>query len=119
MDQPRRASGLDRAAVFYGPKRAGVLVSKGDGFEFAYDSAYLADHEALPISLSIPLRADKYESKALFPFFDGLLPEGWLLEVICATAKIDPADKFRLLLHTGEDPVGAVSVRPFEEADDG
>ena len=48
-------------------------------------------------------------------FFDGLLPEGWLLELICASAKIDKNDKFRLLLHTGQDPVGAVSIKAIEE----
>ena len=62
----------------------------------------------------MPLRAEKYDSKELFPFFDGLLPEGWLLDLDCAAAKIDKNDKFRLLLHTGRDPVGAVSVQPIE-----
>ncbi|MBI5210962.1 MAG: HipA N-terminal domain-containing protein [Elusimicrobia bacterium] len=113
MGHPRRA------AVFYGTKRAGVLIGEGERFEFAYDSAYLADRDALPISLSMPLRVERYESRSLFPFFDGLLPEGWLLDIICATAKIDRADKFRLLLHTGQDPVGAVSVRPLDEAHGG
>lgn len=110
MDQPQRA------AVFYGQTRAGLLTRKKDGYEFAYDRAYASDPEAPPISLSLPLRQEPYESKALFPFFDGLLPEGWLLDIICATAKIDQNDKFRVLLHTGEDPVGAVSVRPIEES---
>lgn len=103
-------------AVFFGAKRAGVLTKKSDGYEFAYDSGYLSDAAAAPISLSMPLRAEKYESKELFPFFDGLLPEGWLLDLDCAAAKIDKNDKFRLLLHTGQDPVGAVSVRLIEDS---
>lgn len=101
-----------RGAVYFGSARAGTLTRKAGGFEFVYDGAYLADSTAPPISLAMPKRAEKYEAKALFPFFDGLLPEGWLLDMICAAAKIDPDDKFRLLLHTGGDPVGAVSVRP-------
>lgn len=105
----------DRAAVFHGQKLAGLLTKTGDGFEFRYDRGYLSDPEAMPISLGMPLREEKYASKELFPFFDGLLPEGWLLDMICATAKIDPDDKFRLLLHTGGDPIGAVSVKPAEE----
>ncbi|MBI4061112.1 MAG: HipA N-terminal domain-containing protein [Elusimicrobia bacterium] len=107
----------NRAAVFHGRQQAGVLTKKADGYEFAYDGSYLSSAAALPISLSMPLREEKYESKELFPFFDGLLPEGWLLDLDCAAAKIDKSDKFRLLLHTGRDPVGAVSVRPMEESD--
>lgn len=102
----------ERAAVFYGEREAGLLVKKPGGYEFAYRREYLGDPEARPISLSMPLREEKYESAKLFPFFDGLLPEGWLLELTCAAAKIDREDKFRLLLHTGKDPVGAVSVLP-------
>lgn len=105
----------NRAEIFYGDKRAGELRKTDQGFEFAYDSAYLSDTKARPISLSMPVRAGKYESKMLFPFFDGLLPEGWLLDLICASAKIDKNDKFRLLLHTGQDPIGAVSIKAIEE----
>ena len=104
----------NRAEIFYGDKRAGELRKTDKGFEFAYDNAYLSDTEAQPISLSMPLRADKYEAKMLFPCFDGLLPEGWLLELICVSAKIDKNDKFRLLLHTGQDPIGAVSIKAIE-----
>lgn len=106
----------NRAMVFYGQKLAGVLTKTTDGFEFVYDKGYLADSEAMPISLSMPLREEKFESKEIFPFFDGLLPEGWLLDMICATVKIDPDDKFRLLLHTGGDPIGAVSVKSDEDS---
>lgn len=105
-----------QAVVFYGKKQAGLLTHKKDGYEFTYDPAYLSDPEAMPISLSLPLREEKYEATDLFPFFDGLLPEGWLLDLTCSIAKIDKNDKFRLLLHTGQDPVGAVSVRPLMEA---
>ncbi|MEK7287063.1 MAG: HipA N-terminal domain-containing protein [Elusimicrobiota bacterium] len=105
----------NRAEVIYGDKRAGELRKTGKGFEFEYDISYLSGSSVQPISLSIPLRAEKYESRDLFPFFDGLLPEGWLLDLICASAKIDKNDKFKLLLHTGQDPVGAVSVRAIED----
>ena len=105
----------NHAEVFYRDKRAGELRKTDAGFEFAYDGAYLSSPEALPISLSLPLRAEKYESKMLFPFFVGLLPEGWLLDLICASAKIDKNDKFGLLLHTGQDPIGAVSVMAAED----
>ena len=105
------------AAVYYRDQMAGVLRRTAAGFEYGYDATYLADPGAVPISRSLPLCAERFESRDLFPFFDGLLPEGWLLAVTCAVAKIDEHDKFRLLVHTGADPVGAVSVRPLEGRD--
>lgn len=109
----------ERAIVYYGDKEAGELTKKPGGFEFAYKREYLNDPDSMPISLAMPLTERTYESSVLFPFFDGLLPEGWLLELTCKAAKIDKTDKFKLLLHTGKDPVGAVSVRPAERESHG
>lgn len=105
----------ERATVFYGDREAGELIKKPGGFEFAYKRDYLSDPNSMPISLAMPLTEDKYESNVLFPFFDGLLPEGWLLDLTCTAAKIDKNDKFHLLLYTGKDPVGAVSIRPVDK----
>ncbi|MBI4396769.1 MAG: HipA N-terminal domain-containing protein [Elusimicrobia bacterium] len=102
-----------KAAVFFQGRRAGVLSKKAKGYEFIYDSSYLNEPNARAISLSFSLRVEKFESPRLFSFFDGLLPEGWLLELTSTAAKIDKDDKFRLLLHTGRDPIGAVSVKPL------
>ena len=102
------------ADVFYLDKRAGTLIKTRTGYEYVYDPTYLADPAARPISFSMPLQGDKYVSQRLFSFFDGLLPEGWLLDLISATTKIDKDNKFGLLLHTGSDPIGAVSIRSGE-----
>jgi serine/threonine-protein kinase HipA len=104
------------ALVFYGNDLAGRISKDpngpGSGFEFEYDPAYIPKPGARPISLALPLQKEKYLSKKLFPFFEGLLPEGWLLELTSQTLDIDPDDEFELLLHTGDDTVGAVTVRP-------
>jgi serine/threonine-protein kinase HipA len=105
----------ERALIFYGDKEAGELAKKPEGYEFAYNPTYLRDPDSMPISLAMPLTETKYESPTLFPFFDGLLPEGWLLELTCTSAKIDRNDKFRLLLHVGKDPMGAISIRPIDQ----
>jgi serine/threonine-protein kinase HipA len=110
---------IQKAAVFCKGKRAGLLTKKAGGYEFSYEADYLSDPNAVPISLTMPLHPEKFESRELFPFFDGLLPEGWLLDLTCAAAKIDKNDKFRLLLHTGQDPVGAVSVSALEDESHG
>lgn len=105
------------ALVYYGKELAGRLSRQQlpDGsasFEFEYLPDYLARGDAMPISLSMPLRKEIFSSKTLFPFFDGLLPEGWLLDLTTKALKIDKQDKFSLLRHTGTDTIGAVTVRP-------
>lgn len=100
-------------AVFYGDKRAGTLRRLESGYEFVYSASYLTDPEALPISLTMPLEVKRYESATLFPFFEGLIPEGWLLDLTTTALKIDKDDKFGLLLHTGKDTIGAVTVKPL------
>lgn len=46
------------------------------------------------VSLTMPLYKQSYTSKTLFPFFDGLIPEGWLLQVVSRNWKINIQDRF-------------------------
>jgi serine/threonine-protein kinase HipA len=64
----------------------------------------------------LPLSETPYVSKTLFPFFDGLIPEGWLLEVVSRNWKLDPQDRFGLLLVACRDGIGNVSVKDRKEA---
>ena len=107
----------DSALVYYMDKKAGLLKKTDNGYEFKYDFSYLNDADAKPISLTIPLTHKKYFSDRLFPFFENLLPEGFLLDMTVAKLKIDRNDKFNILLHVGKDTVGAVSIEPLEEGD--
>lgn len=104
----------DKAQVFYGTLKAGLLQRTANGFEFVYDPSYLQQADAMSISHALPLRAEPYQSPTLFPFFDGLLPEGWFLEITTRKLKIDAHDRWGLLLATGADTVGAVTVHPME-----
>lgn len=65
--------------VYVQNKYAGQIKETDQGYEFIYDKAYLEKEDALPVSLTLPLREEPYVSNMLFPFFDGLIPEGWLL----------------------------------------
>jgi|SRR3989338_4247103 len=95
---------------------AGRLTEDSEGYLFAYDRNYLASKDVKPISVSLPVSAEPYRSKELFPFFRGLIPEGWLFDLNARVLKIDPTDEFGMLLHTGRDCVGAVAVvNPEEE----
>ena len=105
--------GSSRAAVFVEHQRAGELTKGDSGYTFAYFPEYLRSPHPRPVSFSLPLREAPYSSPRLFSFFEGLLPEGWLLEVTSRASKIDENDKFGLLVHTGRDPIGAVSVLPL------
>lgn len=97
-----------KAIVNYHERLAGHLSETENGFRFAYDENYLRSGQ--PVSVSLPLRREPYESKELFSFFQGLLPEGWYLDIVSATSKIDSNDSFGLLLATTGDTIGAVTV---------
>lgn len=103
---------LRRGLVLLDGQRVGTILETPTGTRFTYDPAWLAAPDALAISLTMPLRAEPYESEGLHPFFDNMLPEGWLLERVSLAEKIDKRDRLGILLATGSDAIGAVSIVP-------
>ena len=98
-----------RAVVTVQGKRSGILCETEDGYSFQYDENYCRDN--LPaVSLTLPLNTMPYTSPILFPFFDGLIPEGWLLDIVVHNWKLDPGDRFGLLLASCRDCIGDVSI---------
>lgn len=89
---------------------AGFLIESVDGYSFNYDVNYLNGSVAKPVSLTLPLQEKPYVSRILFPFFDGLIPEGWLLEIAQRNWKLDSRDRMGLLLACCKDCIGAVSI---------
>ena len=89
---------------------AGTLAETDFGYSFSYDNNYLKSDQATAVSLTLPLSDEPYNSKTLFPFFDGLIPEGWLLNVVSRNWKIDTNDRFGLLLVACKDAIGNVSI---------
>lgn len=94
---------------------AGILRETDAGYSFQYDEEYAENNINAPVSLTLPLRKEEYTSKSLFPFFDGLVPEGWLLNVVIHNWKLDSRDRFGILLVACKDPIGAVSIRSKRE----
>ena len=90
---------------------AGILRETDAGYSFAYDPGYLASENLSPVSLTLPLTEKEYESKTLFSFFDGLIPEGWLLDIVVRNWKLSEKDRFGILLVACKDPIGNVSIR--------
>jgi len=106
---------MKKADIYLYDMKAGELTEDEEGFTFRYDEAFLASERAEAISLTMPLTAEPYRSTVLFPFFDGLIPEGWLLRIAESSWKIDKLDRMSLLLACCKDCIGAVSVVPSEE----
>lgn len=90
---------------------AGVLEETDNGYSFQYLAEYIKQADARAISLTLPLQDIAFTSATLFPFFDGLIPEGWLLEIAERNWKLDKRDRMGLLLVCCRDCIGAVSIR--------
>ena len=93
----------------------GVIEETGDTISFTYSPEWLSRPGAMPVSLTLPLREQPYVSKGLHPFFENLLPEGWLLAVASKKLKISKDDAFGLLVATCSDCIGAVEIEPASD----
>jgi len=101
---------MKRAAIHLRGIKAGLLTEDDKGYTFQYDLAFLQSGRAEAVSLTLPLTDKPYHSKVLFPFFDGLIPEGWLLDIAEKNWKIDARDRMSLLLTCCKDCIGAVEL---------
>ena len=108
---------MKQAKVFISNTLAGILTEDEVGYEFMYLPEYLASDSAIPVSLTLPLSDKPYRDKVLFPFFDGLIPEGWLLDIAEQSWKISARDRFSLLLACCNDCIGNLCVIPIEESE--
>lgn len=108
---------MKKAEVYNNNILAGILIENENGFYFQYDETYLSNAENKAVSLTLPLQEKAYTEKVLFPFFDGLIPEGWLLDIAEKTWKINGKDRMSLLLACCKDCIGSVSVIPIINED--
>lgn len=102
---------MRKAEIKWHDKTAGWLTEDENGYHFVYTKEFL-DLKASPVSKTLPLQAEPFHSNVLFPFFDGLIPEGWLLDVVEKNWKLNPRDRMGLLLACCKDCIGAVSITP-------
>ena len=106
---------MKQAAIYIQDVYCGILTEDEEGFHFHYDAAYLSNGSALPLSPTMPLDQTVYDKEMMFPVFDGLIPEGWLLDIASRSWKIDPRDRMGLLLACCKDCIGDISVKPIED----
>jgi serine/threonine-protein kinase HipA len=100
-----------KAYAYVRDRFAGILEETDEGYAFTYDRDYIKSENAVPVSLTLPLQQESFTSRTLFSFFDGLIPEGWLLDVVTRNWKIPRHDRFAILLVACKDPVGSVSIK--------
>ncbi len=109
---------MRNAIIYYNDQVAGDLSQHDEGYTFQYRDEYLALIDAKPISLTLPLSSTPFKSKTLFPFFDGLIPEGWLLDIAQRNWKLDARDRMGLLMTCCQECIGAVRVLADEKIPD-
>lgn len=110
---------MRRAEIYYKDVVAGILIETNEGqYTFQYDKEYVAKHPDQFIAFSMPVTERLYVENRLFPFFEGLIPEGWLLDIAAKNWKINPNDRMGLLLACCQNCIGAVSVKPIPGEDE-
>lgn len=107
-----------QAKVLVRGRLAGILSETGEGYRFQYDAEYLKD-DPEPVSLLLPIREEPYDSVTLFPFFDGLIPEGWSLEMVSKKWGVPVKDRFGIMLKACHDPIGKVQIFEIEQGEGG
>ena len=110
---------MRKAAIYYKDVVAGILTETSEGeYVFQYDEKYIIDYPTQFLTFTMPVTKKKYTDKRLFPFFEGLIPEGWLLDIASKNWKINPNDRMGLLMACCQNCIGAVSVQPIPNEDE-
>ena len=109
---------MRQGKVLYKEHLAGIITETAEGeYEFRYDDQYIKDYPDGFLTFTMPVSDKLYTDKRLFPFFEGLIPEGWLLDIASRNWKINKNDRMGLLLACCQNCIGAVSVIPIKEED--
>jgi len=110
---------MRKGEVYYKNILAGMIEETDDGdYVFQYDERYVKEHPDDFITFTMPVSQSPYYEKRLFSFFEGLIPEGWLLDIAVENWKINRNDRMGLLLACCQNCIGAVSVVPLKNVDD-
>jgi len=110
-----RARKSERLTVALNGRLIGVLERGTNGaISYTYDQAWLDDeHRAIPVSLSLPLREERYTGAEVSAYFDNLLPDNAdIRRKVAAKVGAEGIDPFSLLNKIGRDCVGALQFVP-------
>jgi serine/threonine-protein kinase HipA len=100
--------------VFLNSHLVGVLRREASGaIDFRYHRDWLGWRAAFPISLSLPLREDRYIGAAVVNVFDNLLPDSVAIRKrIAEQVGAEGSDAYSMLTAIGRDCVGALQFLP-------
>jgi serine/threonine-protein kinase HipA len=102
--------------VWWDGARVGNLIVNEHGeMEFAYDKAWLKGPNAKPLSLSLPLREERFNRRDARPFFAGLLPEADVRKGVARNIGVSEQNDFGLLDRLGGDVAGALTLLPTDQ----
>lgn len=101
---------MKQGLVYKKDKLAGVIWEDENGYSFQYNEDYLLNPIYGAISRTLPLRSEVFTDENMLPFFDGLIPEGWLLQIAIENWKLNPRDRMNLLLTLCKDCIGDISI---------
>ncbi len=102
---------MKKGSVYKKGELAGIIWEDEEGYHFQYDKLYLTNPKYGEVSKTLPLREETYDSENMIAFFDGLIPEGWLLKIAIDNWKLNPRDRMSLLLTLCQDNIGDISIK--------
>lgn len=101
---------MKKGKVYIKDVFCGIITEFEEGYRFEYVKTYLDMADATPLSPTMPLTNEPYFKEMMFPVFDGLIPEGWMLDIAQNSWKIDARDRMSLLLACCKDCIGDIGV---------
>ena len=104
--------------VFLNGRLVGRLRRQTSGaIDFEYDGMWLAWEHAFPVSLSLPLREDRFVGDPVVAVFDNLLPDNeQIRRRLAERVRAEGYDAYSLLAAVGRDCVGALQFLPDGDA---
>lgn len=112
---PRRAR-YEPLNTFLNSRLVGQLRREPSGaISFQYDHSWIEWTQAIPVSLSLPIREQEYTGASVVAVFENLLPDNLSLrQRIAARVHAEGTDAYSLLGAIGHDCVGALQFLPLE-----
>lgn len=117
---PRRRQHLP-LHVYLNSRLVGHLLKEpGGATSFRYDNSWLGWENAIPVSLSLPLREDAYRGAPVSAVFENLLPDSESLRRrVAERVGAEGSDAYSLLAAIGRDCVGALQFTADEVGERG
>ncbi len=107
-----------RLQIIWNKRLVGTLDRHKKGrVVFQYSQDWI-EKEALPVSLSLPCRKEKFAPAVSTAFFENLLPESNTRTVLAFRHRFDKKDTYAFLENFGEDCAGALSIIPEDQEPD-